>query len=162
MRPRPWQSARQPACSEARPRRTRGFRRVRRRTARRPQRRAGPGAVRCSALRRHGGRLRGTRDVARFMLTLATETKYDNGAVSVGGNAAHGALERRTVCDARMLWRDIVPIEQYPRVKLEGAAQPGMRPTFISAQAKSNHLSAPPIARRSAVLLLAARVPHCA
>ena len=26
-------------------------------------------------------------DVARFMLTLATETKYDNGAVSVGGNA---------------------------------------------------------------------------
>ena len=26
-------------------------------------------------------------DVARFMLTLAAETKYDNGAVSVGGNA---------------------------------------------------------------------------
>ena len=26
-------------------------------------------------------------DVARFMVTLATETKYDNGAVSVGGNA---------------------------------------------------------------------------
>ena len=26
-------------------------------------------------------------DVARFMLTLASEHKYDNGAVSVGGNA---------------------------------------------------------------------------
>jgi hypothetical protein len=26
-------------------------------------------------------------DVARFMLTLVQETKYDNGAVSVGGNA---------------------------------------------------------------------------
>ena len=26
-------------------------------------------------------------DVAKFMLTLATDAQYDNGAVSVGGNA---------------------------------------------------------------------------